>query len=85
MIQLRLNDDEAILLDALLKYASTLIKPPLDTDFSTLQDVRLAAEAIVIAAPAEVMQRLVWKLGPALEPMMLTRKATIEEWNKARI
>jgi hypothetical protein len=85
MIRLELNDEEAILLDALSKYASALLKPPLHATHSHLQGIRSAAEAIVATAPAEVMQRLAWKLYPAFEPAMRVRKAILEKWNRARI
>jgi hypothetical protein len=85
MTRLELNDEEAILLHGLGVYASARIKPPLDTDQKTIDDLREIAESIVIAAPAEVMQGLAVKLR-ALTPTVATqRRAIIEKWNKARI
>ena len=85
MTRLELTDEEAILLHGLGVYASALIKPPLNTDAETLMGIREIAKSVVVAAPAEVMQRLAEKLR-ALTPVVHSdRKAIVEKWNRARI
>lgn len=81
---LPLTEEEAVLLDALLKYATVRVKPPMDMTDSEKKDVERVAAMVVAVAPNEVMGSLANKLGAVLMPLLLTvRHEVVDKWREA--